>query len=302
MPDFVYTAADAIPTTPTRRWEANIEAIRTLKQLEAEGRPATPEKQAKFARYSGFGDSAFEQAFVQYPHDRTWKARGEELRDVTTQEEYRAIEGSRINAFYTSREVIETIWNGLERMGATNLENPRILEPSAGSGRFLGLQPAEMAKRSDRTAVELDSITGRILKHTYPDAKVMITGFEKAPITAPGGPSSAPPAGRRPSARSYRMDPACTSSAYSQSTAQAQSHWTWDGLMKCGPRSATLVASPRRGASGLSGGRAGYCCPAIPSSPASSPGCRSPGRSSNPHQHHNPHWLPPNIGGHQWRG
>ena len=182
MPDFVYTAADAIPTTPTRRWEANIEAIRTLKQLEAEGRPATPEEQAKFARYSGFGDAAFEQAFVQYPHDRTWKARGEELRDVTTQEEYRAIEGSRINAFYTSREVIETIWNGLERMGATNLENPHILEPSAGSGRFLGLQPAAMAKRSDRTAVELDSITGRILKHTYPDAKVMITGFEKAPI------------------------------------------------------------------------------------------------------------------------
>ena len=67
-------------------------------------------------------------------------------------------------------------------MGATNLENPRILEPSAGSGRFLGMQPTEMAKRSDRTAVELDSITGRILKHTYPDTKVMISGFEKAPI------------------------------------------------------------------------------------------------------------------------
>ena len=182
MPDFVYTAADAIPTTPVRRWEANIEAIRTLKQIEAEGRPATPSEQAIFARYSGFGDSAFEQAFVRYPHDRTWKARGEELRDITDQEEYRAIEGSRVNAFYTSREVIDTIWNGLERMGATNLENPRILEPSAGSGRFLGMQPAEMAKRSDRTAVELDSITGRILKHTYPDAKVMVTGFENAPI------------------------------------------------------------------------------------------------------------------------
>ena len=182
MPDYVYTAADAIPTTPVRRWEANIEAIKTLKQIEAEGRPATPSEQAIFARYSGFGDSAFEQAFVRYSHDRTWKARGEELRDITDQEEYRAIEGSRVNAFYTSREVIDTIWNGLERMGATNLENPRILEPSAGSGRFLGMQPAEMAKRSDRTAVELDSITGRILKHTYPDAKVMVTGFENAPI------------------------------------------------------------------------------------------------------------------------
>ena len=182
MPDFVYTAQDAIPTTPVRRWEANIEAIKTLKQIEAEARPATPAEQKILALYSGFGDSAFEQAFTRYPHDRSWKPRGEELRDITDEQEYRAIEGSRVNAFYTSREVIEAMWKGLERMGATNLENPRILEPSAGSGRFLGMQPSEWAKRSDRTAVELDSITGRILKHTYPDAKVMISGFEKAPI------------------------------------------------------------------------------------------------------------------------
>ena len=182
MPDYVYTAQDAIPTTPVRRWEANIEAIKTLKQIEAEARPATPAEQKILALYSGFGDSAFEQAFTRYPHDRSWKPRGEELRDITDEQEYRAIEGSRVNAFYTSREVIKAMWNGLERMGATNLENPRILEPSAGSGRFLGMQPTEMAKRSDRTAVELDSITGRILKHTYPDTKVMISGFEKAPI------------------------------------------------------------------------------------------------------------------------
>ena len=182
MPDYVYTAQDAIPTTPVRRWEANIEAIKTLKQIEAEARPATPAEQKILALYSGFGDSAFEQAFTRYPHDRSWKPRGEELRDITDEQEYRAIEGSRVNAFYTSREVIEAMWKGLERMGATNLENPRILEPSAGSGRFLGMQPTEMAKGSERTAVELDSITGRILKHTYPDTKVMITGFEKAPI------------------------------------------------------------------------------------------------------------------------
>ena len=182
MPDYVYTAQDAIPTTPVRRWEANIEAIKTLKQIEAEARPATPAEQKILALYSGFGDSAFEQAFTRYAHDRSWKPRGEELRDITDEPEYRAIEGSRVNAFYTSREVIDAMWKGLERMGATNLENPRILEPSAGSGRFLGMQPTEMAKRSDRTAVELDSITGRILKHAYPDTKVMISGFEKAPI------------------------------------------------------------------------------------------------------------------------
>ena len=52
------------PQTPVQRWNANIEALRVLKQLGNEGRSATPEEAAVLARYSGFGDSAFEQAFV----------------------------------------------------------------------------------------------------------------------------------------------------------------------------------------------------------------------------------------------
>ena len=55
-------AADP-PTTPVARWEANIEAIRLLKELQAQDRPATPAERAVLARYSGFGDSAFEQGF-----------------------------------------------------------------------------------------------------------------------------------------------------------------------------------------------------------------------------------------------
>ena len=182
MPDYVFTPQDSLPTTPARRWDANVEAIKTLQEIEAEGRPATPDEQAILAKYSGFGDSAFEPAFRGYGGDPSWRKRGDALRDATSQEEYRSIERSRINAFYTTPEVINSIWGGLEQLGAADLENPRILEPSAGSGRFLGLQPAAMAKKSDRTAVELDSLTGRILKHAYPDTKVMISGFEKAPI------------------------------------------------------------------------------------------------------------------------
>ena len=182
MPDYAFTAEDSLPTTPARRWDANIEAIKTLQEIEAEGRPATPGEQAILAKYSGFGDSAFEPAFRGYGGDPSWRNRGDALKDSVSKEEYRSIEESRVNAFYTTPEVINSIWGGLERLGATNLENPRILEPSAGSGRFLGLQPAAMAKKSDRTAVELDNLTGRILKHAYPDTKVMISGFEKAPI------------------------------------------------------------------------------------------------------------------------
>jgi hypothetical protein len=70
----------------------------------------------------------------------------------------------------------------LDRLGIRNINQPHILEPSAGSGRFLGYQPVEVASRSQRTAVELDQLTGKILRQLYPQSEVYITGFESAPL------------------------------------------------------------------------------------------------------------------------
>ena len=166
------------------RFDANLEAIRTLKQLQREQRQATPQEQAVLARYSGFGDSAFEQAFDKHPYkENTWTERGNQLRALVTEPEYQAIEKSRINAFYTTPEIINSMWSSLNRMGVGNLSRPRILEPSAGSGRFLGFEPKDLAARSDRTAVELDSMTGQILKQLYPESTVYAgIGYQDAPI------------------------------------------------------------------------------------------------------------------------
>lgn len=166
------------------RFDANLSAIRTLKTIESERRTATPEEQSILAKYSGFGDSQFNPAF-QYYYGRdndAWKRRGEALKELTSEDEYKAIKGSRLNAFYTTPDVIKAMWQGLERLGANNLNSPHVLEPSAGSGRFLGFQPNEMAARSKRTAVELDSLTGRILKQAYPQSDVYVTGYESAPL------------------------------------------------------------------------------------------------------------------------
>lgn len=170
---------------PAARFDANLEAIRTLKRAEAEGRLATPDEQAVIARFSGWGDSAFEQAFRRVPHpndDGAWQRRGETLREITTEDEYRAIERSRLNAFFTTPTVVQATWSALARLGAGRLSHPRILEPSAGSGRFLGLQPEELAARSQRTAVELDDLTARMLRQLYPNAEVYAMGFQEAPI------------------------------------------------------------------------------------------------------------------------
>jgi len=182
MADYILTDQDNLPRSAVDQWNANIAAIKVVKDIEAEGRDATPEEQAVLARYSGFGNSAFSQAFSNRPTNKAWGERGRELKALVTPEEHRSIRESRLNAFYTTPEVIQSMWGGLMEMGAGDLKNPVVLEPSAGSGRFLGLQPPEMAKRSRRIATELDYLTGSITKYAYPDTQVHVAGYEDVHI------------------------------------------------------------------------------------------------------------------------
>ena len=179
--DHVINDASDFPTSAIARWDANIAAIRLSKELEAGNRDATPEERAVLARYSGFGDSAFRQG-LQHAWDEPWKRRKQELKELVTPEELQGIRQSHNTAFYTTPQVVRSMWDTLSGLGAKKLERPRVLEPSAGSGRFLGLQPAGMAEKSERTAVEIDPMTANILKHTYPETRVYNAGFQEAPL------------------------------------------------------------------------------------------------------------------------
>ena len=106
----------------------------------------------------------------------------EELKELVTDDEHEAIRDSRKNAFYTSPEVVNNMWDTLEGMGIDDVGELKILEPSAGSGRFLGLQPKKLKDKSERTAVELDSLTAQMLKQLYPETRVFHSGFESAPL------------------------------------------------------------------------------------------------------------------------
>jgi hypothetical protein len=61
---------------------------------------------------------------------RDWKGIADELRDVLTAEEFASARASTPNAHYTSPEVIQTIWNAMERFGFQG--GGHILEPSMG--------------------------------------------------------------------------------------------------------------------------------------------------------------------------
>ena len=152
--------------TPSEKYAANVAAIRTLKQIEAEERLATPEEQAILSLYVGWGGLAncFEQTSPHY----------EELKSLLDSEEYAAARASSLTAFYTPPVVIRGIYKALSQMGFTQ---GNILEPSCGTGNFLGLLPTDMAG-SKAYGVELDSISGRIAGQLYQNASISVNGFE----------------------------------------------------------------------------------------------------------------------------
>ena len=152
------------------KFRANMDAITTLKRIEAEGRTATAAEQETLSRYVGWG--AIPDAFDESKPE--WKREFEELKAALTPEEHEAARGSTLNAHYTSPTVIRAIYDALANLG---FEGGRILEPSCGVGNFFGLLPDSMAD-SQLYGVELDSITGRIAQQLYPDANIEITGFE----------------------------------------------------------------------------------------------------------------------------
>ena len=152
------------------KFRANMDAITTLKRIEAEGRTATAAEQEILSRYVGWG--AIPDAFDESKPE--WKREFEKLKAALTPEEYEAARGSTLNAHYTSPTVIRAIYDALVNLG---FEGGRILEPSCGVGNFFGLLPDSMAD-SQLYGVELDSITGRIAQQLYPDANIEITGFE----------------------------------------------------------------------------------------------------------------------------
>ena len=92
-----------------------------------------------------------------------------------TDEEYAAARGSTLNAHYTSPVVIRAMYEALDSMG---FQDGNVLEPACGVGNFFGMLPESMSQ-SRLYGVELDSITGRMARQLYPDARIEITGFEK---------------------------------------------------------------------------------------------------------------------------
>jgi N12 class adenine-specific DNA methylase len=186
-PDDVLLVAG--PGAKKTRAQANIAAIRLLKQLEAEGREATPEEKRILAQYVGWGGlkpffnrikgGAYTGKHSERLRDEAWeRAYGKtykELRELLTDEEWDAAASSTQNAHYTARGVIEAMWRIAERVG---FKGGKVWEPAAGVGHFFGLMPERYVGNTKFIASERDSISARITAKLYPQAKVMHSALE----------------------------------------------------------------------------------------------------------------------------
>ena len=177
----------------------NLEVLETLKKLKDENRllAATPEEQAKLAKWVGWGGlqkalDSYKARQVERMLERGW-ALDTELADwntiwgdlhrkiaaMLTPDELEAAKNSTLNAHYTHPKIIARAWDLARQFG---FKGGAVLEPAGGKGDFLGLMPADLRGASSLAAVELDPTTADVLRALYPEASVFKMGFEAAPI------------------------------------------------------------------------------------------------------------------------
>lgn len=154
------------------KFRANVDAIKTLKTLEHEKRPATAEEKETLSKYVGWG--ALAKAFDK--NDEKWAAEYKELSELLTPQEYAQARSTVNDAFYTSPTVIDGIYEALGKFG---FDGGNVLEPAMGIGNFFGRMPEDMQTHSQLYGVEIDSLSGRIAQALYPDADIAIQGFEQ---------------------------------------------------------------------------------------------------------------------------
>ena len=162
--------------TKIERYDANVAAIELLKTIQEENRAATADEMDVLSKYTGWG--GLNDAFIDYEKG-PWKDRVETLKNLLSKSQYKSARESTLTAYYTPAATINSIYKMLNRMG---FDGGNILEPSCGTGKFLGVMPDKIRKQSNIAGVEMDEISGNIAKLLYPNAKIFINGFEKTEI------------------------------------------------------------------------------------------------------------------------
>lgn len=167
----VLAEADASTLTKRQKAQRNISALKILKQIENEKRPATADERIIMSAYLGWG--GIPEIFDA--ENASWSEEYGILKSLLTTTEYDSARASTLNAHFTDTAVINAMYDVLHNLGFTK---GNILEPSMGIGNFFAGLPADM-NASKLYGVELDPVTGKMAQLIYPDAHIEVNGYEK---------------------------------------------------------------------------------------------------------------------------
>ena len=158
--------ADLAPSGAVSRARANLAALTTLRTIQREARPATPDEQQVLARWSGWG--AVPEVFDARRPEYAWAR--EQLGVLLSPQEMAAAARNTLNAHYTGAGIVQAVWSAVQSLGFTG---GRVLEPGCGSGNFIGFAPAA----AQMTGVELDPVTAAIAAALHPRAQILAESF-----------------------------------------------------------------------------------------------------------------------------
>ena len=172
--DFDFAAHSVEVVGKKERFRRNMEAIKVLKECEADNRFATPDEQIVLSKYVGWG--GIPEAFDE--NNSSWANEYKELVEVLSPDEYAHARESTLTAFYTPQEVVKACYDIAENLG---FKQGNILEPSCGIGNFIGMKPKSMTD-SKVYGIELDSVSAAIAQQLYQTASIVNNGYEKVDL------------------------------------------------------------------------------------------------------------------------
>lgn len=157
----------------SERKKDNIQALEILHVLENSNKSCSIADKRKLAKYAGWGglSKCFdkEKDFADYYKIFT----------LVSSEEYASMEQSTLTSFYTPLYVIKFMYKVLKHMG---FDKGNILDPSAGTGRFIAGMNIDTYYKSKITAIELDNVSSKICSKLYPNITVINDGYEKVDL------------------------------------------------------------------------------------------------------------------------
>ncbi|RDU51359.1 hypothetical protein CQA49_09700, partial [Helicobacter sp. MIT 00-7814] len=150
--------------SPKLRLENNLNALKLLKEIHENPRALSEQDKEILNSYSGFGGltNAFKEGSKEL----------ERLQALLNADEIKELKKTILDAYYTPTEIIDTIYKGLKDFLP---QDAKVLEPSMGSGRFLGLGN----KNYEYAGIEIDPLTFKIAQLLYPQSNIANANYLK---------------------------------------------------------------------------------------------------------------------------